>query len=290
MLGVWTFAAAVMLPPRLMAMVVIVAAVTEWPARNITGQARPYRYVYSTAAAILTAAAAHACVSLKLPYELGLALAIPTFMVVGILCLVAAMVSYGQCSGMSGLLRPSAHYVELCSIAIAIAEVQFIHLGVGLLAWLSLPAAIMLQRYTTRVKLHSIADSAVLQPMGEESWLIASTEIVTALPVVAVMRVNTTDPLAASAVAQMQAGCDAIGYAGKSGLAVLLVDCPDLNADALAARLRTALFHAGVEASVATAAKPRDGYSLDDLLAVCEAELIARDAASRSAKPARPDA
>lgn len=294
MLGIWVFAAAALLPLRLVFVVLIVAAMAEWPSRNVFNQARPYRYIYSTGVAVLASAAAHVCVNLKLPYALDLALAVPTYMAAALTFIVLAMLSVHQRSSLAGLLRVGPHLVELFSITIAIAQIELIHMQLGMLVWLSLPSAVLLQRYTTRAKLRLTADDSLTLPMGEESWLIAATEVVTALPVVSIMRVDTANPAAASAVAQMQAGCDAIGYAGKAGLAVLLVDCPDRNAEALAARLRTALFHAGVQASVATAAKPRDGYSLDDLLAVCEAELIARDAASRSAnrsaKPSRPDA
>jgi hypothetical protein len=121
--------------------------------------------------------------------------------------------------------------------------------------------------------------------MSEEAWSIAATEIVSALPVVSIMRINSAEPAAVAAVTQLQAGCDALGLVAGSELAVLLVDCPDLHADALAARLRTVLADHRVQASVAVAAKPRDGQTASDLLAVCEAELIARDAASSSARP-----
>jgi hypothetical protein len=85
----------------------------------------------------------------------------------------------------------------------------------------------------------------------------------------------------------MQAGCDAIGsYGDGRGLAILLPDCPPQNADALARRLRSAMLVRKVPCSIAAAAKPRDGRRLDDLLAVSEAELVAREAASeRSERP-----
>jgi len=88
----------------------------------------------------------------------------------------------------------------------------------------------------------------------------------------------------------MQTGCDAIGLIGDAGQAILLLDCPEMSADALAVRLRSALQHGGVPASVAAAAKPRDGDSLNDLWAICEAELVTREAAARAAKPAEPEA
>ncbi|MBV9821800.1 MAG: hypothetical protein JO144_06105, partial [Actinobacteria bacterium] len=95
---------------------------------------------------------------------------------------------------------------------------------------------------------------------------------------------------AVSLVARMQVGCDAIGAMGKSGLAILLADCPGTNAESLAIRMRAALAQHGIPALVAVAAKPRDGQTSADLLAVSEAELIARGAASRPSKTLRPEA
>jgi hypothetical protein len=121
--------------------------------------------------------------------------------------------------------------------------------------------------------------------MVQNAWYIAATEVVAALPVVSIIRITTADPIAVSAVARMQAGADAIGYVGADGLGMLLVDCPALSAEALAARLRLALRTKGIDGHVAAAGKPRDGYQLNDLLAICEAELVARDAAPDHLRP-----
>ena len=199
-----------------------------------------------------------------------------------------ASAATGEFQALRVYARISSYRLDFLTALIALGQIELHEVRFPLL-WLSLPVTIALQRQTVKADLRSAAEDSSTRPMSQEAWLIAAGEIVAALPVVAVMRVNTAAPLAVAEVAQMQAGCDAIGYAGDSGLAILLVDCPDINADALATRLRTALRRQSVEASVATAAKGRDGYSLDDLLAVCEAELIARDAANRSARPSRPD-
>jgi hypothetical protein len=150
--------------------------------------------------------------------------------------------------------------------------------------WLSLPTTIAIQRLAARTELRAVSKPTA-RPMSEEAWLIAATEIVAALPVVAILRVNAASTAAAAEVARLQAGCDAIGYLGSSGLAMVLLDCPARSADALANRLRMALRHNGIEASVASAAKPRDGRNLNELAAVCEAELITQDALRQSLKP-----
>jgi hypothetical protein len=269
--------------------VLVVAAIAEWPARNISGQATPYRYIYSAAGTVLAAVATRLCLGLDLPYQLSFLAAAGAYTATCVVAIALAVSATGEFRALRVYTRISSYRLDFLTALIALAQVELHELRFPLL-WLSLPVTIALQRQTVKADLRSAAEDSSTKPMSQEAWLIAAGEIVAALPVVAVMRVNTSAPLAVAEVAQMQAGCDAIGYVGRSGLAILLVDCPDISADALAMRLRTALRRQGVEGSVATAAKGRDGYSLDDLLAVCEAELIARDAANRSARPSRPDA
>lgn len=288
LLAAWGLAAAVLLPSSLAAAVLIIAFIADWPARNITGQAIPYRHVYSCASTVLASVAVQLCLQAALPRQLELLAAAGAYTATCIVIIALAMGASGEFQALRVYTRISSYRLDFLTALIALAQVELHELRFPLL-WLSLPVTIALQRQTVKADLRSAAEDSSTKPMSQEAWLIAAGEIVAALPVVAVMRVNTSSPLAVAEVAQMQAGCDAIGYVGRSGLAILLVDCPDISADALAMRLRTALRRQSVEASVATAAKGRDGYSLDDLLAVCEAELIARDAANRSARPSRPD-
>jgi hypothetical protein len=286
LLAVWGFAAALMLPLQLMWVVAVAGAIAEWPARRVAGRARPYRHVYSTAGAVLAATAAHAVYSSGLNPWLGIVAAgVPVYLAVEIALIGGAMLAAGERSAARALLEPSLYRVEICCLVIAAGIVELVGAGLGMLVWLSLPAAIGLQRTITRSRLRGVADDAQVHPMNEEAWFIAATEVVAALPVVSIIRVTTADPAAVSAVARMQAGCDAIGYLGADGLGMLLVDCPSLSAEALAARLRTALRTKGIDGQVAAAGKPRDGYTLNDLLAICEAELVARHAAHNPLRP-----
>lgn len=288
LLATWAFPAAIVLPLRLAAVVLIIAAVAEWPARNIAGQASPYRYVYSSAGAILAAAAASGCARLPLPYWSYLALAAAVYIFIGMATVAMAMISVGQLSDLKVCMLPRTYRLEIYTIAIAIAEIQFWRDGVPLI-WLSLPAAIAIQRWALRSALR-VADDAGSRPMTEKAWLAVAREVTSACATASILRVDTTDPIAVGALARMQAGCDAIGTVGRSGLAILLADCPGANADSLAARLRSALNLSDIRANVAVAAKPRDGQSLVDLLAVSEAELITREAATRPAKSLWPEA
>jgi len=288
LLSAWGVAAAVLLPPALAAGVLIIAGIAEWPARNISGQATPYRYIYSVAGTVLAALATHWCLGAGLPRQAALVASALSYTGTTVAVVAMAVLASGKFSPLRVYIKPSTYRLDFWTCAIALAQVELHDVRLPLL-WLSLPATIALQHHTVRGDLRAVAEPPA-KPMSEEAWLIAAQEIVAALSVASIIRVNSAAPEAVAEIAHLQAGCDAIGNVGNSGLAMLLLDCPDLSADALASRLRIALRCRGIEASVAAAAKPRDGQCLDDLLAVCEAELITREAASRSAKPSRPEA
>jgi hypothetical protein len=289
LLAAWGITAAILLPLQLAAVVLIGAAIAEWPASNIAGRAKPYRYVYSKASTILAAAGARFSLTLDLSHQVALLMAAATYTAVCVLVIALAVSSSGQCRALRVYLQPQSYVLDGWTAAIALAQVELYDVHWPLL-WLSLPATIALQRWTVRSDMQAAAVESGSRPMSEDAWRIAATEIVAALPVVAILRVTTADPLAAVAVAQMQAGGDAIGLVGDAGLSMLLLDCPGTSADALATRLRRALRHGGLTGTVAAAAKPRDGESLPALWAVCEAELITRDAASREDEIAEPEA
>lgn len=290
LLAVWGFAGAVLLPLPLVGLLAVIAAAAEWPARNVAGHARLYRHVYSSASAVLAAAAAHAMSAAIGLQWLGIAAAVPTYFAVGLVTVLGAMLAAGERRAVGGLLELRAYRIEISTLTMAVAIVALADFGFLSLVWLSLPAAIGLQRLTTRDRIRQATEDAHIQPMSDEAWLIAAREVTAALPVVSVLRVESNTPVVVSAIAQLQLGCDAIGYLGRHSLGMLLVDCPALSAESMAARLRTALQEKGVVAGVSAAGKPRDGQSIADLLAVCEAELIARDAVSRPASAFRPDA
>ena len=166
-------------------------------------------------------------------------------------------------------------------MAVAVAEYVVYRAGLPLI-WLSLPAAVVIQRLFTKAELR--ARGSFAPPMNDEAWLHVAGVVVEASVAVTVLRVDASDTEAARVVAMMQGGCDAIGAYPPDGLAILLPDCPPANGDVLSRRLRIAMRHHKVECHVASASKPRDGQVLDDLLAVCAAELVvSREASNRSA-------
>lgn len=288
MLGTWTFPAAVLLPMPLAGAVIVAGCAVQWRVKNFDGKASRYRYVYSVAAVILSAAVANQIMRLGgLPQLLLWVAALAYVITNGLLVMVAATVANGFSAGRQ-FLRPRNYLNELGTAAIGGcgALLWLVHIP---LMWLTLPVVIGIQRYAMRSESRSTSEG-LTSPMTERVWSTVAREVVRACTTAAVLRLDTDNPAAARAVAEMQAGCDAIGTVGASGLVILLADCPGPNADSLALRLRSAMAGAGVTANVAVAAKPRDGQVLEDLLAVTEAELITREAATRSAKSFRPDA
>jgi hypothetical protein len=288
LLSAWGIAAAILLPLPLASAVLVVAAVAEWPASNISGRGAPHKYVYSAAGTILAAVGTRLSLTLGLPHQVALPVAAVTYTAVSVLVIAAAVAGSGEFRALRAYVLPKTYTLDGLTAAIALAQVELHDIHLPLL-WLSLPATIVLQRWTVRSDLQAAAADSGIKPMSEEAWRIAATEIVDALPVVSILRVTTDDQLAANVIAQMQTGIDAVGLIGDDGLAVLLLECPEVSADALARRVRLALDRGGVAANVAAATKPRDGLSMQALWTVCEAELITRDAANRSARPAEPE-
>ncbi|HTZ43094.1 MAG TPA: hypothetical protein VMB79_04470 [Jatrophihabitans sp.] len=282
-LATWCFAAAVMLPPTLAGAVALVAAIGDWPSYNAAGHRVLYRYVYSASGAVLAATTASWVARQALPLPASLGLAAAAYLVVGVGAVSLAMCASGHFAGIRVMLHPRTHYLELITLGVALLEygVQAARLP---LIWLSLPAAVFLQRWFTRAELR--ARERTERPMAQDAWLHVARVVVEASATVTVVRLDSGDPIAARSVAMMQAGCDAIGtYADGTGLAILLPDCPPQNGDALARRLRAAMHVHKVPCNIASASKPRDGQYVEDLLAVAEAELVAREASSRTANP-----
>lgn len=289
LLGTWTFPAAVLLPIPLAAGVILGASVFQWPVRNFDHKATVYRYIYSQTVVVLAACAVGSVIRLNGPYPLLLALAAFTYLAVGPLMVGLAVIASGTFSDGIHYIRSSNQRNEMITLALGLTQIVMWQLHVPLI-WLSLPAVIAIQRSALRSESVRKIENAPEPIMTEKVWGTVAREVIRACTTASIIRVDTDNPMAARTIAQMQAGCDALGAVGEAGLAVLLADCPGANAESLALRLRSALTTAGVAASVAVAAKPRDGQVLEDLLAVAEAELITRDAATRSARSLRPDA
>ena len=279
-LATWCFSAAIMLPLNLAAGVIIVAMAGDWPSYNVAGPKRLYRFVYSVACCVLAATAVTALA--RLPVLARLPLAAAAWLGVSIAVISLAMAASGRTDGVRVMLQPRTHSLELVTVGLAVAEYALYAAGLPSLIWLSLPVAVAVQRWFTHTELRRWDRPSRL--MAEEAWLHVAQVVVAASVTTSIVRIDSPDPAAARAAAMMQAGCDAIGsYGAGRGLAILLPDCPPQNGDALARRLRAAMRARRVPCHIAAAAKPQDGQSLGDLLAICEAEIVAREAAGQPA-------
>lgn len=278
-LAVWCFASAIMLPPTAAAAVTAASSIGGWWAYNAAGTNLQYRYVYSTLTSVLAATIASTIFHQQFPLAGRLLLAAAGWLLVAIAATTLAMCASGQFAAARAMLHPRPYRIEIITMAVAVVEYASYQLFGLALIWLSLPAAVLIQRYFTTTELRSRQVDA--QPMEPEAWLHIAKVIVAAAETVSVLRIDAADAQAARTVAMLQGGCDAIGGYPDGGLAVLLLDCPSSQASALARRLRLAMQLHKVECSIASASKPRDGLVADDLLAVCEAELVVSRAVAR---------
>jgi hypothetical protein len=278
LLAMWCFASAILLPPAAAAAVTAVAEIGGWLNYNPAGTRRLYRFVYHVTTSVLGATAASLTFRLELPVPATLPIAAGTCIVVGSVLTIAAMCASGQFDAARGMLHPKLYRLEIVAMTVAVAEFAACRIGFPILVWLSLPLAVAIQRYFTRMELRSRPVGA--PPMDQQVWLYVAKVVVDASTAVTVVRIQTNDKASAGIVAMVQSGCDAIGTYGANGLALLLLDCPPAQGDAIARRLRSALHHHNVLADVASASTPRDGQVLEDLLAVSEAELVLAKAAS----------
>jgi hypothetical protein len=270
-LAVWCFASALLLSPTLAAAVTAAAAIADWPSHP-AGSKRLHRYTYSSLASVLAATVASWIFRHHLSLIEALPAAAAAWLCIGAGATLFAMCASGQFADARRMLHLQAHRLEITTMAVAIGEYAAYRAGLPLLIWLSLPAAVGIQRHFTTMELRSRKPD--MAPMDSEVWLHVAKVIVDASDTVTVLRIDAADQQAARVVAMMQGGCDAIGRYSDGGLAILLPDCPPAQGDAIARRLRTALGYHKVPGSVAAASKPRDGHALNSLLAVSEAELV----------------
>jgi len=114
MLGVWTFAGVVLLPPALIVALVVLVNLGEWPSRRAVGNGRPVKYAVSTVATAASCLVAASVLHHPAPGMLALPAAVLTFWALN-LSIVAMLI---RASGKRRVWRmlaavPRAHLVEV---------------------------------------------------------------------------------------------------------------------------------------------------------------------------------
>lgn len=270
----WCLAGALLLPPALAAAVTASCWAGAWRTYNPAGTRRRHRYFYTTMANVLAATACSWVSHGHLPGPLVAPAAGVLWMATTCSATALAIAAAGDVGAARSLLRPRAHGLVVATVALAAGGYYASLLALPALA-LSVPAAIGVQRFFARAELR--AQEAVDSLMTEPAWVCVAEVLVQVLPTCSVVRVDASDLAeAARAITLVQSGSDPVGRYGRSGIAVLLPECPPRQGDAMARRVATALANRGVSCRIASASSPRDGRSVHALLAICEAELILR--------------
>jgi hypothetical protein len=115
MAGIWTFAAAVVLPLPLVAALVIIASAAEWPSRKVVQGGRLGKYVISIGA--LTVASLTAAQTMKLiPSPVAaVAVGVPVFCLLNVGFVAILVYASGRRHVLKMFLDPRAHAVEVCT-------------------------------------------------------------------------------------------------------------------------------------------------------------------------------
>jgi len=177
MLGAWTFASILLLPPPLIAVALCVFYAAEWPSRKAVGKGRPVKYLYSLAANIVAAVAASAVFHDFVPI-LGAVLALVVFTTINISLISIAIIVSRKFYKLKMLRNPRAHTVELATHMIGAA------LGVAM-AWHQ-PLAVLVLPVLFAAHLVSahgaVEDSNAFNPetglWAETDWKFRTSEMI----------------------------------------------------------------------------------------------------------------
>jgi hypothetical protein len=177
MTGVWTFAGAAVLPLPLVAALVIVAALGEWPSRKVHQDGRPVKYAVSVAG-LAGAYLAAAIVVDHVPGPTGVALGVPTVCLLNVGYVAALYYVSGGRNGLRMFLDPRLHLIEVST--------QGVGAGVGLamLYWhplLAVSALVLLYGLHLASLRHVVEVTESFDPTtrlwSETAWLVQAQQM-----------------------------------------------------------------------------------------------------------------
>jgi hypothetical protein len=282
LLGVWTFAAALTLPPLLITAAVTIAYLAEWPSRRIVGQGRPLRYAYSTGVAAVSCIAASQ-VRQVVPGPAGIVAAVGAFCVLNILLIAIAMVAAGHRAALRMFLSPKDHLVEVTTqcLGVALAEILFWQPAFAVLA---VPAVLVVHRWSLRetVKVEKAFDEET-GLWSETAWRVQAHQRLhdtrghVALIIVDPDQPGTEQPIL-QAIGSGLTSSDLLGRYGTRQIVVLIsVGRPEAG-PFLSTGFRADLARAGVPAALGCATTA--DAELEGLLIEAMSDLMARRAAA----------
>ncbi len=278
MLGVWTFAGAVLLPPPLIAALVIAVNLGEWPSRKAVGNGRPLRYAVSTGGTATWCIAASMVLHAR-PGFTGICLGIITFCALS--AGFVAVLMYA--SGHRGALR------MMCNSKVHAVEVGTQALGAGaalLMQWqptvvvLALPCLYGAHLAALR---HAVKQTSSFDPTSglwsEDAWAIQARDCIDgATGCVLLVLVDPDlpgcEPQIGTMLAETFGSGDAVGrYGTRQVVMVSRVDLACVGS-ILAGDTRAALREAGIVCQVGATVSA--GEDLDALLLRAGQDLMKR--------------
>jgi hypothetical protein len=282
LLSVWAFAASLILPPLLIAALVSISYVGEWPSRKIVGGGRPLRYIYSCASTIGASLVA-AFVAESVDSVGGAVLALLSFSAVDISSTIVALLLAGQTHVIRMFASPKAHAVEFSTLFLGAALSQLLawHAALGVLV---VPLLLLVHRWALRetVKVEQAYDEET-GLWSETAWRIqAQQRLYDAHGHVALIIIDPdgsgSDRQILDAIGSGLNSADLVGRYGSRQIVVLI---PVGRREAglfLSTGFRADLSRAGVNAPLGCATTA--DAELEGLLIEAMSDLMARRAAA----------
>jgi hypothetical protein len=282
LLSVWTFAATLLLQPAFIASVVVIAYAAEWPSRKMVGPCRPFRYVYSCAAAIVSCLAASVVVRNEEGLA-GIALAALTVSTANIALVAVAMMAAHEAHLLRKFVNAKAHVAEVTTqcLGVALAGLLSWHVALGLLV---VPAVLLVHHWSLRETVK--AEEAFDEETGlwsETAWRVqAHQKLHDARGHVALIIVDPDEPGTEQPILQAigsgLTSSDLLGHYGTRQIVVLIsVGRPEAG-PFLSTGFRADLARAGVPAALGCATTA--DAELEGLLIEAMSDLMARRAAA----------
>jgi hypothetical protein len=276
MLGVFTFAAVVRLPPLFLPILVGVVYTSAWPTFRRSG-APLHRHAYNAVSVLAACLTAKAAMTAS-PVVFAIPIGILVFMAVNLGLVVAAILISRQFGALSMLRNPRTYLVVLATqlLGAGVGTAMQWHVALGLCG---APAILAVHAAALR---GTMADTRACVELvwREDAWLVIADEVMRAHRWFSVLIVEPDvggDRESVAAVLREAAGPnDKIGLYGADQLVVLLADTPAAGGRMVARRLTEALHEVGAPAAIGSA--DSKAGTLHEVLVQASGDVVIRRA------------